>query len=716
MHFRALSVLATLAVSSLLFAQDLTKKVDYTTKAVSLTQAFSELSKQAGVSLFVQPDLANEIIVLRLKDVSMQDAMQKIADTVGAAWVKKPDGYELDRSPELADKLRQVAINKRTETLKDALAKKIKSIQADQPLSQERIDKLVAQVVQQTTKKQNDGQTWRQTAVIRDSLPDQLAVIRFLSMVDLRAIASVEDNERLVFSNKPTRMQQEVVGDFTQLANSLKEEHNAFLASYRAAKKGDEQSPYFSIVDEDMTAMPDRFVLSVSKEMFGESLRMTLIVFDGSNHAICTADSNLSYSDQMQDMMAQRARLARQTADEKEIAVSPVTKQMLDFIRKTNGAGGSFQEPITGELRTALLHPETADPLSFAASEAFIGIAESRKENLVLYPDDTMFLVAMFGGMEGSFKPSLVMQAVSGMGQVIPTTITEADGWMTIAPVDRLETLKSRMDRAAFGEYLRNDAENGYVTIASTAKLAASVKGYQLPILAIFVPMMLSAEAQFGMNNDLTMLKIYSTLNESQIQRLENKQPINMSELSDDQVAMLVHFVFTNSENQNPMLMEKNSTYAESRALTELTEAFPNGFPETVTLTMSSESAKSYFCLIKSNNTTFISSMNVDTMAWYEAQKEHPEIGSPEWHPEIVNVQRGESRTLNFQVNLARDRAVTSSLKEERKVGGGPWTMAQLPDDLKAELAKAKQRYNNMPRPGQEENAPPPPQTAPPHA
>jgi hypothetical protein len=692
MQFRAFSALAVLTVSSALHAQDLGKKIDYTTKAITFLQAFSQISKQAGVGLFPESDMANEIIILRLKGTPLQDAMQKIADAVGAQWVKKSDGFELDRTPEMENRLRQEAIDSRVKLLEAALGKQTQAVEADKPLSQDRIDKLAAKIIQQSSQPQDVDHNWREILQMRDSLPDQLAILRVFSMIDLRELATMDDNERWVFSNKPTKMQRQIAGDLSSIATRLKEEHNAFLATYSKLKAPDKADPYITISEQEMTWVPDRFVLSVTRQMFGDSLKLNMIVFDSGNHAICSASTNLSIDFQMEGMIAQRAKIARDTATEKDIPVSAVTNQMLEYVRKTRSNSGSFEEPITGELRQALLNPEQQDPLSYAASEAFLGIAEARNENLVVYPDDTMFLVAMLSGMEGSFKPSLVMQAVSGFGQVLPTTITETNGWMTLTPADRLATLQSRMSREALGSYLREQEQNGCVSIDSTAKLASAVNGCQLPVLAIFVPMMLDPSARLGTNNDLTLLKIYSTLNSTQIQQLESHAGVPIGDLTSGQLLLLNHLVFASFGNeQMPVETQNGATESEVKAASELTETMPDGLPIDTVLNMSSNSEKTYFCQVKSNNSTFTESMSVDTMAWYVNQTDHPD-GNVKM--EIVSIQPGESRTLSFSVVAGAGRGITTTLNEQRKGTGGPWTLAQLPDDLKAQLAKAKERFD----------------------
>jgi len=717
MQHRWALICPLLTLTGLVAAQDLQQKIDYTTKAVSFSRAFAEIGKQAHIGLFAEPDLANEIIVLRLKDVSLQEAMDRIANTVGAKWVQKSDGYELDRPPEVTDKLRADALKSKGKAIQDAIAHQWKALNVDKPMDQAYIDKLVSQIT--TMNRPSGGDDWRAVAILRNSLPDQRNILRLFARLDPTELATLQDGDRMVFSNKPTRMQHQIDGDLDDIAEALKTEHNAFLDTYEKKKKPADtmQVQYVEVSEDPITAAPTRFLLSVSKQMFSSSYQVSMIAFDGSNHALCTGDLSLDIDLNMDRMLADRARIARQNANEPEIQVSPVTKQFLSFVKNSMGGGGMGTQPVTGELRQALINPEENDPLSYAASEAFLGTAEQRNENLVLYPDDTMFLVSMMAGMEGSLKPSLVLQAVQSTGQILPMSVDEKDGWLTIAPVDRMATLDSRVSRAALGKYLRQAEDDGFVSLRNRSTLAASINGSQMPVLALFVPMMIHPEAIGDSDPDITMLKFYSTLNDWQLQRLEDQQQLRLGELTSDQLGFINRFVYGPSmRNQMEMVQDSSgkTSFAESAARSELTETLANGLSPDSYITMKAEPSKVYFSKLKSGSSTFTEAMDVDTLAWYAYMTEHPNnnMSTGDWHPEIVSIDPGEKRTLTIDIHRADGGTSTATLKEERIVPGGPWTLKTLPDDLKQALAKSEQRFSNQNMEG--ETRTPAPQSPPP--
>lgn len=213
--------------------QNLSRRIDYTTKAVTIKRALSELSDRAGVTLFAEPQFEREILILRLKDISIRDAMMRIADTVGAEWVKEGNKYELERSAKLENKLRQASVEALGQDFKESLDRQRNLLKFDKPLGQEEVDRLAAQYVESQRANRPPGAV----AFEQNLLPDQRAMWRTLCLIDPKEVAEIEGGERVVFSNKPTAMEREISGDFSGIGSSMQDDHNRFSAAYEKAQK-----------------------------------------------------------------------------------------------------------------------------------------------------------------------------------------------------------------------------------------------------------------------------------------------------------------------------------------------------------------------------------------------------------------------------------------------------------------------------------------------
>lgn len=694
------TTLACLTASLLLMrfgaAQDLGKKVDYATVAVPLSRAMTDLAKQTGGRLTVSDELADEVIVLRLKDVTADEALKRIAGTVGAEWKKVDGGLELQRSGEVIAKLRAQGLQTRVQAIRKMIDKQLKSSGANEPLTLEAAASLAAHYNLASSTAERDRQADEELQRIQKALPDNRTACRVLSFIDPADIAPMEAGERLVFSNRPTMMQKPIQGDVSEVGLRAQEEHNLFASELKKLQKPDPNKPTLYGIDPTnlMPSAPVRFVVSLQLQDLSQVYMVRTIGFDAANIPVFFNISSVEVLENDADMIAQRARVAKATESEPDLPVSHVTQLMLDFMKKSIAGGGAI--PAQGDLRTAFLNPDKIDPLAYVFSDAFLGIADRRNENLVAYPEDSAFLLGMFAGMEGRLKPSLVMQAVSGLGPMIPTTVTESDGWLTLAPANLMEAARTRTSRPILGEFLRTYDANGYLTLASVGKLASAVSTREFPVLDLFLPMMIDENARVDDAGDLNMLKLYASLDEGQLTRLNTKQAIRVAELRPEQAAMLSRFIYEKpDEYPGPREYNAKISYLQACAEMEPTESIPNGLPNDTLLTMSSQDTKVYFVKQSNGSTTYTSPMGLDSLAWTLSLKDHPER-SPGYNPTVLGIQPGKELTIQMFVAVSPSNQRQCSLKEHRTTPGGPWTLDKLPSDVKTELDAAMARYNQM--------------------
>lgn len=688
-----LTLAALLALGGASLAQDLNKKLDYKTVAIPLSKALGDLSKQAGVGLYADASLASEPIVLRLKDVTTQQAMDRLASAMSAEWRKSPDGYELWRSPDLLTKLESQAMQVRSALLKKALDEKIKATQADKPFTADDADKLAQKInkTYEAASKGTEGQEWAEVYRMKDNYPDQRVLWRVVSRLDLSTLAGIGAGDRVVLSNLPTHMQRQISAELGDLGDQFKEEHNLFAAACQKlpAPVEDNEGPS---IDEDakttMKAAPTRFVLVAERAEYEDGLALQLLAFDADNHLLQSISGDLSRTSPMDRTMdAERAKLAKQVQNEPDIAVSPLTAQMLKFVRSIDGEQG-MPNPVTDDVRQVLSHPEQLDPLATAASEAFLGVAEHRGENLVFYPDDTMFMVAMYAGKEGVFKPSLVMQTVTGMSEILPNTVTEADGWLVMGPKDPLETLSGRTNRQMFGVYLRACAASGTAPLAETAQLAGTVRGKTFPMLVMLVSMLLDPSSMMSAGQtDLNALRLYASLSPDQVRRLEDKQTVSFAELDSQQLGLVYRYVYSSASL--PMTMTKDEVAEPgppTPAQMEPTEALPNGLPADGALSLSIDSSKIYFAKMSFNSFKLTMPMDMNMLAAMLSSDDKTSA----FTPELLSVEPGLDRSLHLKLAVGLKQAIEAVIKQTVHTPGGPWTKDSLPDDLKKEIAKAK--------------------------
>ncbi len=87
--------------------------LDFETNGETLGSLFPRLSKETGLTLRLNGDLYNEVVIIKAKDVEPKVLLQKIADATGLAWTQEAGGYRLSRNFEL-DQQAQVAFREYT--------------------------------------------------------------------------------------------------------------------------------------------------------------------------------------------------------------------------------------------------------------------------------------------------------------------------------------------------------------------------------------------------------------------------------------------------------------------------------------------------------------------------------------------------------------------------------------------------------------------------
>jgi len=176
-------------------------------------------------------------------------------------------------------------------------------------------------------------------------------------------------------------------------------------------------------------------------------------------------------------------------------------------------------------------------------------------------------------------------------------------------------------------------------------------------------------------------------LNQSQLQTLENHNPLTVGALDAEQLGLLSHYVFHSDQFRNSVVPLETKTEAESARNREMSELMPDGLPATTTLTMDTTTEKTYFVKIRTDTSAFTQEMNISTLAYYVTYKDHP---APEsgWNPVVLSIEPGVKRTITLHINCSDRIAGNATISEAAKVAGGPWTLDKLPSDLKAQLDK----------------------------
>jgi hypothetical protein len=78
--------------------------LDFESSGETLGSLFPKLSKETGMTLRLNGDVTNEVVIIKAKDVEPVELLQKIADATGLVWTQEEGGYRLSRNFEIDQK------------------------------------------------------------------------------------------------------------------------------------------------------------------------------------------------------------------------------------------------------------------------------------------------------------------------------------------------------------------------------------------------------------------------------------------------------------------------------------------------------------------------------------------------------------------------------------------------------------------------------------
>ncbi len=696
----------TALVAALLFAicsaQDLSKTIDYTTKAVPLRTALDQVSSQAGVKLYPSDELSEEPVILRLKSVTTKEVMDRLAAAVGAEWQDRGKGeLMLVRSEQMHEDLRQKALDGRATQLSAAI-KMLSDQMAKEPFDDERV-KGLANTYLGLTKMDDQASSqyiaWETTA---SHAPAGRALISILSQLDKKALAAIPIASTAVFSNEPTSKQIRANFDGVAIGEQLDKEVNLLADTLEKFSKGEDRKPLrYGVQDPflHIASPPTRFILIVNYDFYYMGgLRLKMIGFDKDNHPKVVAGTTLMLNaGGMNEMMSDHTKQMLAAKGEAAAKLSPESLAMIAHMK--NARRGGDPPPLQDSLREAALHPEEFDPLNFVFADACLDLAESKNLNAVIYPSDMDLTSAFMAAVDGTVKLSSFEQDLSLFKQ---GTLSYENGWMTYTPVDRLQAWELRADRSKLGECLRDADEHGFVSIAKAAQLAASER------CTGDMPTVTLVEAMYGRNyapyyqRDKPTLIFYASLDESEKQALgtgsEEDGGLPAGSLTKEQYQELENIAYDDKndwfirffkEDGEPSL---NNDFAFSEASREATEIFGSGLPVSTSVRLEQSQGPTYFvCYKSSNGTEYCQNQELSGIAYQEAMHElfgdkpHSQYGSTS---ELLWICTGESRKLTFRFRFDKHYSKSRTLEEAAQTGNERWTLATLPQDLKSQLTE----------------------------
>ncbi|MBS1716020.1 MAG: hypothetical protein JST30_16965 [Armatimonadetes bacterium] len=462
-----LATLAFLAVTE--------RPVDFTMAASPLEKVVAKLSETTGKRLSVSPTLAQEVVLVDVRQSDPSVLTERIALVTGGKWVKTSEGDRLELDLESDKKERQTALEQRTKLLADEIAKLGAEAAKQGEFDPQQFQKSLEQARQAMEQARNQGgaqggppQGLQQIGGMMNAMPANRAILKLLQALRADDLAKIAPGQRVVYTTAPTRMQRMLPSNGVQVMRQFAADQNKLTESMRTLRQqfgragqganggaqrqaGTRTIPQTQQQNVQAPPVPSKAFLIVNRVGSNDGLMLQYLVSDATGQIIGQGNMNLLG---FRPPAALPAATGGTTA-EKPFALSDVSMSSISAFATggrmqggprglgTNVPSGRSQMP---ELKEALAKPDTFDPLSIHVEET-IGVLAKESNIVALLPDS--LLVDSARTLSRNPAPSQVQAAFE---QQWGLEVVNKDGWLTVWPARKFEAREARVDRKALAK------------------------------------------------------------------------------------------------------------------------------------------------------------------------------------------------------------------------------------------------------------------------
>jgi hypothetical protein len=443
-------------------------------RATPARHAVLEIAKAAGVQVGIEAALADEILIIKVRDVSSRDLLAKIADALHARLEEVDGGYHIHRPTALRRELEEREYRARVKWLQRLLEAKKEELARDvTPL--ERAESTV-RAARQLLKDQEDAGAGLRRGVSLDGPRLASPAARLLN--ELVVEIGAEELARLPMFESEEYDSTPELG-----AHSLPSRWRDLVADYLETERllaqrlapGDPQQDAGSrslMGAYGMTEILEgaskpggahRVELVVRRRTADLGFSLVVYAADGTTRA--TAFGGTSFLDGNTYM---QERAVPHIPGAKKVELSPLSAELHRFWMNDPNVFRPDDErpPSSGEpseaLMDALVNPERVDPLAFSASDGLLALAGERSRNLVACPTDSLHRTALLAIVGGE----LDLRRFEALLGPSARLLSEEEGdWLLVRPASPLYDEAFRLERGALGKLMRASRRAGEIEI-----------------------------------------------------------------------------------------------------------------------------------------------------------------------------------------------------------------------------------------------------------
>lgn len=709
--------------------------VTFRHQVASVSQVVQALGKQVGLELSVAPALVNEPVCVAVRDVTLKDLMERIADVTGADWIKGTRGLTL--APSITKAREQSRLEEATRRAQ--LQEWFDATQA--ALMRPYDEETIGATLQKTRElyrrvRAGEGGTYRQLLGVRKESPIERALRRMVLALGVDTISRLALDERVVYSVSPTAMQRRMPAGATAALQQLEKEAATWLAAYQRLPADDSDEPEW-IRDELAARLKSGSieVLLILECALTDGLRpavtAALHLYDSRGVRIAEASDVLSVPEAhgADDPSAR----TRPDPTDPEIPLTPETKELRDALEATRQRSDDRSgDKAFSVIRERLLDPVSLDPCSPGTTDFLFALADLKGLDVVACVPD--FTLTMVKAPPTFLRLGLLTRELERFGLL---RLTVDHNWcLATSPFPHTERTL-RLDRKALRNYLVRTAK-GSVSLDALADFAATTSLDRLFLTEMYRTEVL--ELTPGPDEPGSLLPFYGSLGESQRRALKRGDRLVFGALTPLQQAKIHRAVFGPRENSfsetlsleyatdeapaspegpepnEPLRGDDRQQPKDSPPMSgqveievnewrlEPTETLPRGIPRDAVVTMTTQQVTQIFDA-DSTESNRQSGLDANAVAWTMFMNERPELfaHAEKWPtPKRFRIARGSEHEIRLV--FGPRLSARSVLLDRRPPESATYTWETLPPDVRREiearLAAFREEFKNA-KPGE---------------
>lgn len=647
----------------------------------TLEAAEAELSKAFGKPVQVGNSLKRLPILIYANRVSLNELQENIAWSVNAEWEDRGKYWLLTQTE--SQKREEKQFNERKDLMRIApvvqeAKLKVKTLAPfDTKLAIEvskSVTDLTASVLQSPnygTKEQRDRLTAAQNMEPMARFRD-----RFISTCPMDILLSALDHERrIVFSNRPNKMQSKLNFDLTELYRLMVEEQETYRTITGPNPNGGQRIS-FSNYGGSFPKLPrqgasSRFDRVLLIPTSGYTSGFQCIFLDDKSKVLAQAPIHLTNNEDEPDLAKKREREIKLITPKKEVELTPSAKTFNDATSL-----GLVRGLVDKKFLVTLADVKNKDFSAYSIAENLKSVAGNRNVVMTLHSDDFALRI-----------PNLFLETIKEK-----YSWKETDSWTAIRPENLFQWRKHEPKREtmeAAANLLLKDFDLRLDTRANVASLS--------PIThfgnSFFHKWCTTFQAETGIRDDHKALRIWHSLPPDSKRILVNLSDgdsikVPFGKLSPETKERIVDLIFNHHEfgfQVSAMLRSDDSANFEP------TEKFPEGITQESILTIS---RKKHLMVsypmqpgAKALNRTYVRAEQLDLSMSFSRQSDPAPSNNQDKQSEL---QIGEQAEYTFELG-GETWNVTDTIMDRTK----NYSIESLPKDYTEAYKKGLERSKN---------------------